>query len=88
MAKDPSHYYIGRDHQNIKGSMFQNPFSLNDFDRKTAVAKYREHILSTPELLDKVVPELRHKILGCFCWPEQCHSEVLIDILEREFQQS
>ena len=81
--KDPKNYYIGRDHGSVEGSMFQNPFSLNDFDRKTAIGKYRSHIMSSPNLLQKVHSELDDKILGCFCLPEECHGQVLLDILNK-----
>ena len=80
LSEDPNNTYVGRDHGCTKGSIFQNPYNLNDFDRKTAVQKYKEHIHSTPELL-KEVETLRNKNLGCFCYPEECHAQVLLDIL-------
>ena len=82
-VKDPNNFYIGRDNGNVKGSIFQNPYSLNDYDRKTAISMYKDHIMSSPEIWNEVVPQLNHKTLGCFCWPEQCHGNVLLDILNR-----
>ena len=78
--KDEKNYYIGRDHGVTKGSKFQNPFSLNDFDRPTAIKMFRDHINANPVLKNEV-ESLRSKKLGCFCYPEDCHGQVLIDIL-------
>ena len=86
--EDPNNYYIGRSVGNVEGSLFQNPYSLNDFDRKTSIEKFREHIKSSPELLEKVIPELRQKTLGCFCWPDDCHGHVLLNILENQILRS
>ena len=78
--KDESHIYIGRDSGDIEGSIFQNPYSLKDYDRSTAVRMYREHISSNPTLAGEV-ETLRGKVLGCFCSPNECHGQVLLDIL-------
>ena len=78
--------YIGRP------SIWGNPYShkegtLAEFkvkNRKEAIEKYKEYILSKPELLEKL-PELEGKILGCHCkQPNKhvpCHGDVLIDLL-------
>ena len=78
--EDENNVYIGRDVGDIKGSRFQNPYSLNDFDRSTAVSKYKQYIISDQKLKSEV-ESLRGKKLGCFCWPEECHGQVLVDIL-------
>ena len=83
-VKDPNNYYIGRGFGSVEGSLFQNPYSTNDYDRKTAIQKFREHIRSNPELMAKVVPELKHKTLGCYCWPEDCHGHVLLNFFPLE----
>ena len=80
-SRDPKNYYIGRSLGNLQGSLFQNPYSTSDYDRKTAIKMFREHILSSPDILERVVPELKNKNLGCFCWPEDCHGHVLLEIL-------
>ena len=78
--EDSNNVYIGRPSGDIDGSLFQNPYSLNDFDRATAISKYKEHIFSKPELMNEV-ESLRGKKLGCYCYPEDCHGQILIDIL-------
>lgn len=50
--------------------------------RKEAIEKYREHLLGSPELMERL-PELRGKVLGCWCKPKQCHGDVIVELLER-----
>ena len=67
--------YIGRP------GVWGNPFVIGkDGDRVTVVAKYREWLLSQPELVARAKQELKGKILGCFCYPEACHGDVLSEI--------
>lgn len=71
--------YIGR------GSLWGNPFSHKQGtlakkvvgSRKEAIEKYEEYLLSNEELMSKL-PELKGKILGCWCSPSSCHGDVLI----------
>lgn len=49
--------------------------------REEAIAKYREYILNSPQLLRRLV-ELKGKRLGCWCTPEPCHGDVLIDLIK------
>jgi hypothetical protein len=63
--------YIGRP------SKWGNPFEIGkDGDRKTVIRKYREWLIKQPELL-AALPELKGKILGCWCSPKACHGDVL-----------
>ena len=59
-----------------------NPFVMGrDGDREEVVRKYREYLLKTPEgneLVRQARRELRGKRLGCWCAPEACHGDVLI----------
>jgi len=50
--------------------------------RKESIDKYREYILNNPELLEKL-PELRGKVLGCWCKPLPCHGDILIELLNQ-----
>ena len=75
--------YIGRP------SKWGNPFShlpntLAEFrvaTREESIAKYREWILTQPQLLASL-HELKDKCLGCWCRPKTCHGDVLIELLE------
>ncbi|MCI2421138.1 DUF4326 domain-containing protein [Saccharopolyspora sp. K220] len=71
--------YIGR------GSKWGNPFRMGvDGDRSTVIHKYRQYLLHQPELL-AALGELRGHALGCYCAPEACHGDVLIEIITERF---
>lgn len=79
--KSPFDVYIGRP------SKWGNPFSHLDgtlaewkvATRKEAVQKFREWLLLQPELM-AALPELKGKILGCWCAPKYCHGEILAEL--------
>lgn len=59
-------------------SMWGNPFRIGrDGTRDEVIAKYEQHVLSTPRLV-AALPELRGKNLGCWCSPKKCHADVLL----------
>lgn len=65
--------YIGR------GSPYGNPFVIGEHgNRAEVIARYREYLHSTPELLEKVRRELPGKDLLCYCSPAACHGDVLL----------
>jgi len=77
--------YIGRRMTmggwNLPQSKWANPFTIgHDGDRATVLTKYRAHVLSRPDLI-AALPELAGKRLGCWCAPEPCHGNVLIELL-------
>ena len=61
-----------------------NPFVIGrDGDRATVIARYRDDYLPVrPGLLARL-GELRGKALGCWCAPQACHADVLIQEMER-----
>jgi hypothetical protein len=66
--------YVGRP------TMWGNPFIIGrDGTRDEVVDKYREYLLGDDTLLS-VVPVLRGKDLVCWCAPERCHADVLLDV--------
>jgi hypothetical protein len=66
--------YIGRP------TKWGNPFVIGpDGNRQEVVQKYKDYILSNQSLLSQV-HELRGKDLICFCAPQQCHGDVLIEL--------
>jgi hypothetical protein len=48
--------------------------------REEAIQKYREHILNSPKLLE-CLHELEGKVLGCWCKPDSCHGDILLELL-------
>ncbi len=67
--------YIGR------GGPWGNKFEIGQHgSRAEVIEKYRAWIIKQPELLARL-PELRGKVLGCYCAPAACHGDVLIELL-------
>jgi hypothetical protein len=74
--------YIGRKTRDMSGSIWGNPFQIGkDGTREEVIAKYRQYILSKPELLGQL-ESLRGKTLGCWCSPQACHGDVLVELLD------
>lgn len=70
--------YIGRP------SKWGNPFTIGkDGTRAEVIQKYREWILTQPELLSQL-GELKGKVLGCWCSPLPCHGDVLVELVEQD----
>lgn len=83
--RDNSHVYIGRDMthyvKGAVGSKWANPFSVNKYGREKCLKMYRNYIMSDKKLLSELAAELSGKTLGCWCAPDPCHGDVLIEIL-------
>jgi len=63
--------YIGRP------SKWGNPFVIGkDGTREEVIAKYEAWLNRQPALM-AALPELRGKVLGCWCAPHACHGDVL-----------
>lgn len=63
--------YIGRP------SKWGNPYSIGrDGTREEVIAKFERYLLASPALL-AALPELKGKILGCWCKPKPCHGDIL-----------
>jgi hypothetical protein len=62
-------------------SDFANPFVREaKLDREMMVRHYREWLHDQPELLRRLHSgELSGKALGCWCVPQRCHAEVLLE---------
>ena len=72
--RSPFDVYIGRP------SPWGNPFIIGrDGDRKQVIARYRQWVLTQPQLL-RMLPSLQGKILGCWCKPLACHGDVLVEL--------
>ena len=69
--KSPHDVYIGRP------SKWGNPFVVGkDGSREEVVEKYEQWLKTQPELV-AALPELKGKVLGCWCSPQLCHGDVL-----------
>jgi hypothetical protein len=58
-------------------TVWGNPFRIGQAGtREEVIAAYEAHLRFSPELRRRL-PELRGKVLGCWCAPEPCHGDVL-----------
>jgi hypothetical protein len=80
---EPFDVYIGRANprKGLKQSIWHNPFKEGkDGTREEVIEKYERHLLEErPDLLERL-PELKGKVLACWCAPEPCHGDVLLDL--------
>jgi hypothetical protein len=78
--------YVGRvsPRHGLAESAFANPHRIGqDGDRAEVVAKYRSWLLGRQELLQRL-HELRGRRLACWCSPEPCHADVLIELVDAD----
>lgn len=79
--------YIGRECKiggwDLPNSKWANPYTIKRYgSAEIVVKKYRELVLKSETLLSSL-PELEGKILGCWCKPDPCHGDVLVDLFDR-----
>lgn len=83
--KNENHVYIGRNMSfYVKGaekSKWNNPFTVKKYGREGCLEKYEKYIKEKGEL---DVEELKGKVLGCWCKPEACHGDVLVDLCDKK----
>lgn len=73
--------YIGRACGKWPESKWANPYKIGrDGSREQVIRMYRDYVLNSPELI-AALPELRNKILGCWCNPLPCHGDVLVELV-------
>ena len=64
----------------LSESIWANPFSISKTqDRETVVKLYKDYVVSNSDLV-KELPSLKGKTLGCWCAPEGCHGDVLLQL--------
>jgi len=69
--------YIGRP------SKWGNPFVIGrDGNRQQVIEKHRAYVLGNQTLLAAAKSELKGKVLGCWCAPQSCHGDVLVELAE------
>jgi hypothetical protein len=67
-------------------SKFANPFKVGkDGSRQEVISKYKAYIVellnSSPELVQELL-NLQGKNLGCWCHPQSCHGDVLLELIK------
>lgn len=83
---EPYDVYIGRANgrYRLPQSKWANlfvPWNRSDAARALVIARYREHLLGFPEMVAEL-PELRGKVLACWCAPLPCHGDVLAELAD------
>src|SRR3954464_124776 len=86
----PGAVYIGRPMYRggyrIPGSKWRNPFlpdkddKKRDGTREEVVAKFRAWLCEDPQRVAEAKAELRGRDLVCWCAPEACHGDVLLEM--------
>ena len=75
--------YVGRP------SKFGNPFVIGpDGTRDEVIASFRHWVETTEQgaaVADAARSELRGKDLICYCKPEACHADVLVELANRDW---
>ncbi len=72
--------YIGR------GSRWGNPYTVEEHGREKAIELFRGYIIQALETEPGLLAELMKldgKRLGCFCKPQACHGDVLVELIEK-----
>lgn len=80
IRKSPYEVYIGR------GSLFGNPFVIGkDGTREEVIDKYCEwfHKELKDDFFAQQVRDLSGKTLGCYCKPEACHGDIIVQHIDR-----
>lgn len=83
LRKDKYDVYIGRASLGSDG-YFGNPFTIKDHGPSALgmYAGYFEHKMKTDPEFKRRIEALRGKVLGCFCKPNRCHGDVIVQYLE------
>ena len=67
--------YVGRP------TKWGNPFEIGrDGNRGEVLLKYMAYMKAHPEICEEVKAELKGKHLVCWCAPEPCHADLLLEI--------
>lgn len=78
--------YVGRANprRGLAGSIFANPYRVDvDGTREQVIEKYLKHVLGRQELVLRL-HELRGRRLACWCSPEPCHADVLVELVDAD----
>lgn len=78
--RQPFDVYIGRP------SKWGNPFGLGGDESRRAfvIEEYRKWIMTRADLI-AALPELKGKVLGCYCSPKACNGDVLAELANKEY---
>lgn len=90
---DDNNVYIGRkcvvfidgERYPKKSSNFANPYKIGiDGTREEIIKKYKKYIIKKINEDESIMDEflaLKGKNLGCWCYPDKCHGNILLELL-------
>lgn len=62
-----------------------NPFEMpDDGTRADVVGKFAKFYFPNKDGLLAHIDDLRGKVLGCWCYPEDCHGDIIAEVVNRE----
>ena len=70
--------YVARKTRHHSRSNWCNPFRLKDygFNQEKVLDLFEKYLVQNEELIQHL-PNLKGKVLGCWCAPSRCHAEIL-----------
>jgi len=79
--------FINKERFPKKASIFANPYKIDkNTSREEVLEKYKKYIIEKI-LNDKSfyleLLKLRGKNLGCWCHPDPCHGDILLELIEK-----
>ncbi|TXG78510.1 DUF4326 domain-containing protein [Candidatus Dojkabacteria bacterium] len=84
---NPNEVYIGRRQTqggwDLPDSPWANPYPVKTYGRDECLILYRDMIQRNPEMM-KRLEELRGKTLACWCHPQPCHGDILIELMNKQ----
>lgn len=79
-----SEVYIGRlvsmGGWNLNKSKWNNPFDAKECGIEQSLELYKNYIKNNAKLMNSL-SELKNKTLACWCHPNRCHGDILIELL-------
>lgn len=78
--------FINKNRFPEKSSNFANPYKIGkDGTREEVLEKYKKYIIdkinNNPELM-RELNSMKGKKLGCWCFPERCRGNILLELIE------
>jgi hypothetical protein len=77
-SRNPYDVYVGRP------TKWGNPFHMNREEDRDYVCNKFDIYISNCEELTRELPELKGKVLACWCAPKRCHAYTLAALANRE----
>lgn len=65
-----------------RSTKFGNPFIIGKHgNREEVIEKYKNYLHSNAEYANMVYKELKDKNLSCWCKPDKCHGDVILEYI-------